>query len=306
MNQNIKAHIEDISGLLRYFREAEQKAKRLAKTVPNAKFFVAVCGVELEFDTFWLIDGYLSIRKVTNPPGTVHVCRAADLNKTDYFGVSRFSSAVRAELTSGGSECNRKDHSLLDITWDLAALLKLRGHRTMFCPAFATASWDTVSAVSDNSIVFSLLDDVPLQIGSRHAPKVSISDAEWAKASLKATFELREKRRFGLAMNIMYTWNQTFEPRMAVVTLWCALEALFGDKTDRPVTRRLVDRICSWLPSLSVTEVEESYNLRCDACHGRWLEPKEMAEAIDKADMILRQAIIRCVDTRTVPLPDWS
>ena len=253
-------------------QKAEKLARELTPAIPKAKIYVGICGPALDFDSFSLLGTIGAIRKVTNAPGIVHVCRAANLKQTDYLGVSRYSLAVRGELAFGNPDGNSEPSKLLDMAWHTAALIKLRGHTALFCPALSSVSWDVISAVSDNSVTFGILDDVPRQIAAPSPKPVSLRDVEWAKSVWGTALELRDQeksRRFGLAFNLAYIWNQTFDPRIAITNLWCGLESLFGDKTDRPVTRKIVERICNWLPSSPPTEVQELYNLRCDACHGR-------------------------------------
>ena len=93
--------------------------------------------------------------------------------------------------------------------------------------------------------------------------------------------------------------------RIALANLWCGIEALFGDKKDRPVTRRIVEKICKWLPALKETEVENAYNIRCDAVHGRRFAGP-VNKAITYSSELLRQAILRWIETDSVPLPDWT
>src|SRR5439155_26164015 len=95
-----------------WFKRAEERGRELMQSVPQATVYVGVCSIQLEFNEFRLSNGTGILRKITNPPGIIAVCRAADLSKTDYLSVSRYSSAVRGELAFG-----------LDRTGDLEFLL---------------------------------------------------------------------------------------------------------------------------------------------------------------------------------------
>lgn len=175
--------------------------------MPKASEYVGICGAWVDFDSFDIVDGLISVRRVTNPPGIIHVARAADLQRTDYLGVGRYSSGVRAEITVGSTEEGQANP--LGLAWHTAALLKLRGHTVLFCPASCTSSWDTISAISDNSATFRLLDDVSKQIGSPVGrTPISLEDAEWVRSNHLTAFDLRDaasSRRFGLAFNMAYT-----------------------------------------------------------------------------------------------------
>lgn len=302
-----------IESLLARFKELENRAKQLQRTAPPAKCFVGLCGVEAGLERFDIVEGFGCLKPVTNAPGIIDVCRAADLKHTDYLGVGRYSAGIRAELAFGNTEYpekrNRQDF-LLGIAWHTAALMKLRGHSALFAPAFSNASWDTISAINDNCVEFHMLDDVPRHIAFCKAPSVvTVDDMEWVVSNFMTAFSLRgvdRSRRFGLAFNIAYTWNQTTDLRVALASLWCGLEALFGIQNDRPVTDKLVERIAGWLPSVAKSDVRALYDLRCDAVHGRQIDIAKMNRALVHTDTLLRRVLIRCIETNSVPLPDWT
>ena len=293
--------------LLEWLRQTEARGRALKQVIPAAKIYVGVCGTEVAFDEFRFSNGLGFIRKVVNPPGSVHVLRAANLANADYLAVSRYSSSIRAELAPG-LESDSDIDSLLDVAFHTAALIKLRHHPNLTCPCFATASWDVVSAITDNTVNFGMLDDVPRQVRGAELEAVTEEEMRWVDRIWLIALGLRSverSRRFGLAFNVSYVWNQTSDMRLALASLWCGIEALFGDKRDRPVTRRVIEKICDWLPVLNADEVEDSYNRRCDAVHGRWVE-NDIIEVVLKADEILRQALLRCIELDKTPLPDWA
>lgn len=291
---------------LGWFDRAEERAMELAPVVPEASEYVGICGATVGFDSFDIVEGLISVRRVTNPPGVIHVARAADLRRTDYLGVGRYSSAVRAEITVGTTGADEAHP--LNLAWHTAALLKLRGHTLLFCPVSCGSSWDTISAISDNSATFTLLDDVSKQIGSASSKTtVSFEDVEWVRSHHLTAFDLRDaanSRRFGLAFNVSYTWNQTPDTRVALANLWVGLEALFGER-GKSTTKALAERISTWVPSVSNGQVVALYNERCNAVHGRWLDEEAVSEALMGSDNLLRQALIKCIETNSKTLPDW-
>lgn len=287
---------------------AEDRAKKLLKQIPDALLFVSICGVKVDFELFELIDGFLSIRKVTNSPGFVHVMRAANTDKADYLSVSRYSHLTQAEITIGDNIHQVNESSLLDFAYHTAALFKLKGYSLLFCPSSSSVSWDTISAFSDNSVNFQMLDDIPHQIGFiDDSSTISIENAEWVKNNFTKAFEMRnfeKSHRFGLAFNIMYSWNQTTNSRIAISNIWAGLEALFGKQSDKRITEALAQRISEWLPFTSKEEIKNLYNQRCNAVHGRWLNEKEIWEAIKKSELLLQNALIKCIETSTKTLAD--
>ena len=197
---------------------------------------------------------------------------------------------------------------LLDAGWHTAALIKLRGKSTIMCPCFATSSWDAIASINNNTVTFGMLDDVPRQLRTSSSVTVDLSDLNWANENWERALELRNadhSRRFGLAFNVSYSWNQTADRRVALANLWCGIEALFGDSSDKPVTDKLVARICSWLGIQDHKTVRDLYDRRCDAVHGRWLED-ELADTLAASERILRDTLVKCIDTNSAPLADWG
>src|SRR6185437_14893780 len=103
-----------------WFKRAEERGRELMQSVPQANVYVGLCSAELSFDEFRLSNKTGIIRKITNPPGIIAVCRAAILSKTDYLSVSRYSGAVRGELAFGLDRTGELEF-LLDIAWHTAA-----------------------------------------------------------------------------------------------------------------------------------------------------------------------------------------
>jgi hypothetical protein len=299
--------IREIEGRVDWFKRAEERGRELMQSVPQANVYVGMCKTELAFDEFRLSNDLAIIRKVTNPPGIIAVCRAADLSKTDYLGVGRYSSVVRGELAFGLDRTGEFDF-LLGVAWHTAALIKLRQHPNLMCPCFATESWDVISGINDNRVAFGMLDDVPRHVHGIKPGPVTADDMRWVDNMWDVALDLRaidRSLRFGLAFNVAYTWNQTVDLRIGLANLWCGIEALFGDKQDKPVTRQIVEQICKWLSTLNLDEVEDAYNVRCDAVHGRRLDNK-INKAIVKSNEILNNALVRCIETDSVSLPDWK
>lgn len=154
--------IQKMQDILKPFLDIEQKSRDLIDTVPRAKLYIGISGIRLGFDSIELND-CVSIRKVENSPGIVHLCRAANPDMTDHLSVGRYSAGIGAELVLGKND-TLPDSMLFDIGWHIAGLIKIRGFSSLFCPASATCSWDLVNCITDQSIDFRLLDDVPKRI----------------------------------------------------------------------------------------------------------------------------------------------
>lgn len=307
-----ESELADIEASIHPILASEKRAQELQPLVPHSHLFVGLMGVTYSEAPFELLPGFLTLRQVTNPPGIIHVCRAADLERADYLAIARYSHGVKVELAVGDRK--RDGHSeagfLHDLAWHAAGLLKLRGHHLLSCPASSTVSWDTVAAIENNSVQFRVLDDVPRQIALRTGQHtITPGELAWVRDHFNRSLRLREvstSRRFGLAYNIAYSWNHTQEPRIAIGNLWCGLDALFGVKTDRPVTQKLVERIAAWVPGVSEVQVTDLYNHRCDAIHGRIMQDNQLGIALNDTVSLLFLSLTRCVEEGLPTLPDWD
>jgi len=307
----ITEKLDEIKAYLQPLVDREERAVELQQDVPDAVLFVGLSGVKYSVAPYEVLPGLLTVRPVTNPPGLVHVCRAAKPHPTDYLAVARYSHTVMAEIATGNasSPASANERLLHGMAWHMAALLKLQGHQTLICPGSATVSWDTIAAVADRSIPFRILDEVPRQILVDHLVPITTDQLTWVREHFERAFRLRDasnSRRFGLAFNIAYTWNHTTDPRCAMANVWSGLEALFGIQTDRPATHRLVTRIAAWLNTESERDIRDLYSHRCDAVHGRWMNDDAIIDVTRKSVDLLCRSLIRCIETEERTLPDWG
>jgi hypothetical protein len=305
-----KIDIAEIKARLKPLLDAEERARKISPIVPKARMFVAMIGSGLEFSSLEILSDFVSIRSVTNPPDPIHIRRAADLQHVDFLMASRYSFGVTAELAIGNPK--KKEHSeesfLLGFARHIAALLKIRGHTSLYFPIAATVSWDTISAVKDNSVAFRFLHDIcPQIVYDREPPKVTSEDITWIASNWETALNLRNQgtsRRFGLAFDIAYKWNHTRNSRIAFANVWCGLEALFGTRSGNPPVDDLAERIHGWLPSITQSEVRKLYRLRCNAIYGRFVAEDEIGPGLRTSEDILRQALIKCIETNRKTLPD--
>lgn len=305
--------LEDVEARVMALKKFEEKAATLKPTIPKAQLYVGMAGIRLKFDQFDIIPEFLKIRRVSNPPGMVHVCAAANLRGSDYLGVARYSTGISAEIVVGQERLGKKNRQagfLYELAWHTAALIKLRGFQMLVCPVSSTVSWDIIAGTPDHSVVFRMLDDVSRSIiaGMRRY-SVAISDLQWITNNWERALELRNastSRRFGLAFNIAYCWNHTSDLRVALANSWFGLEALFGIEGDHPVTKKLANRISSWIPGTDEANIRRLYDLRCDAIHGRWLPEKEIGGSIRQSYSLLRKALIVAIKRGQSTLPDWG
>ena len=277
--------------------------------MPPARLFVAVALTPVLFSQYTVFPDFLHVRKVSNAPGIVHIAPAADIARSDWMGAARYAPSIEAEIAVGDSD-NDSENLLLDLAWHAAALIKLRGHTSLLCPAISTVSWDVVASFKDGSVVFRMLDDIPRSILLiEDESPLTTADMDWVKTNFKPALKLRGRnisRRFGLAFELAYTCNHSNSPRITLANIWVALEALFGRRDDfrGSATKKISDRIAAWIPGASSTDVQHLYDARCAAVHGRAQTQKEAVKAARDSYSILKQALTRAIETGEIPLPD--
>lgn len=288
--------------------EVSNRSRKRATTIEPGSTHIAVAGIDRPTDELELLDGLMRLRAVSEPPGAVHLAGKGLHGDGHYLAIARHMQHVTGEVAFFEQPEHAMDSALRhQLSWHLVAMLKLRGHQ-VFCPASSSIPWDLVAGVDDRTVEFQLLDDKPARIALRPPTTVTADDAAWINTHYMAALELRGQqvsRRFGLAFNLAYAWNLTDDYRVALTLLWAALEALFGDQRDAPVTARLAARIAAWCPTVTDSEVRALYSVRCDAVHGRNLTPQAAQQAMTDTERLLRNAMVRAIELKRAPLADW-
>lgn len=304
----VRGKLKELESSIGFLDRADALARELQSQIPVANTYVAVSGVPATVPPFTAASGIFVFRAVTNPPGAVSVAAAA-APMADWMGVARYSHAVVAELAVVDARKDSKPESLLGIAWHFLALLKLRGHDLLYCPAAATCSWDLVCLKRDRSVEFTVLDDTPRQLTLGQTLPVTLADLEWVARYYDAALRMRDfqtSRRFGLAFNLAYSFNHTADARVAIASVWAGLDALFGQRADRPVAAALARRAADWLGDVTPRTIMNLYTLRCDAVHGRWLASDAgVMHALRSSVSLLRRALVKAVETERATLADW-
>lgn len=228
---------------LEQLENAEDRARDYLASEPNCRAFFGIGGIRAATGTSLDLDELFMahLAPVPHPPGIVHISIAADPKQTDYLAAAHLAEFISCELSlTPHSELSEEQvqeaNGLVpDIVWTLVALLKIQGHDSLFCPAFANRSWNVIPAAPKESVRFKSVDRVPFFVS---APReITPTEFQWAIGSCLRTMELRHSRRFGLALNTAYTWNHVDGLRACMGNLWVGLEALFGTRDDLKKTK---------------------------------------------------------------------
>jgi hypothetical protein len=290
-----------------YFDGRKQRAKEIADGIPAAELYVALRDVKLDRDLL-LLDGVACLRKVQQAPGLVEITSTAIRTRDDYLAVSRHMQYVTAELIVNPPDW--KTQSILTSARTFVTLLKLRGHEHILAPFCSSVSSDSIPAAHNQSVHFRLLDDYTARLLLSGSPDtITEDDAQWTGRNFISALSLSNpsaSARFRLAFELYHGWNHNADYRVAMATIWSALEALFGKRDDRRVTEALCGRVADWLNGTSTSNVRRLYNRRCDVVHGRPLLYSDIADDLSQSANLLQRSLTQAIETKTSTLPDWS
>jgi len=289
------------------------RARRLAEIEAQKDWpyshYVGIAGIYLEDQEMSILNGDYLIKNVTNSPGMMNLFSACDISDNNTHMAARYASEITCEICVSERVCDGLDvNEILNNAWCVAALIKLHSNSNAPCPVSTTVSWDTVAAKQNNELKVYILDDVSKYISIGADNIVSSESLALVERDFTNFQRLRlndVSRRFGLASSIAYTWCHTSDVRIAFSSLWCALDALFGDQNDRPVTKSLIERICAWSPNSRYDRLRTLYDTRCNAIHGREITDI-YANQLLETYRLLRDCITKSLETGEVPLPDWK
>ena len=288
--------------------KARNVAEELAQRDWPYSYYVGIAGVYLEEQEISILDGDYLVKNVTNSPGMVNLFSACDISDNNTHIAARYASDITCEICVGNRVCDGQDvNTILNNAWSIAALIKIHSNSNAPCPVSTTVSWDTVAAKQNNELKVYVLDDVSKYISVGTDNVISLKCLTLVERDFSNFQRLRldgVSRRFGLASSIAYTWCHTSDVRLAFSSLWCALDALFGVQNDRPVTKKLIERICAWLPDRRYDRIRSLYNTRSDAIHGREITDIYANQLLETYHL-LRDCIKKVLETGEVPLPDW-
>ena len=274
MNSHLdEQRLAEIQSRLAPLLEEEERATRwLEGSNGKGLFHLALCNVPLPHEEEgYLIPGIAFIRPVSRPPGLVALLSATrgDEPLQSYL-LAQSSHLITCELVVEGLGTALKESKwLLELGWNLAVAFKLKGLYNLFSPGWSSVSWNAVASKNCADVKLGLLDDYP-RLFLKEKPETDLDAIlSWTQKYWEVILALRAQRRFGLALNQLYSWNQYRDPRISLAAVWVGLEALFSDKNDDSVLRSIVERVEAWVPEFYSTRVEAMYELRCAAVHGR-------------------------------------
>lgn len=174
------------------------------------------------------------------------------------------------------------------------------------CPIVSDSSFDGIESASPNSTNFWLTGDTPKLWRHDLPPLGPAATAEDVARCMQTMLDLHKvgtNRRLHVATQIYWKWAQSADPRIALMSIWGALDALFG-KNERQAKKAIVSRLTDFCSTIEPDEVMEMYERRCDAVHGRGREDSYFIEGVVRSANLLRLSLDQISKVGRQPLPD--
>jgi hypothetical protein len=218
------------------------------------------------------------------------------------FGASRSSLDIAAQLYVPNLP-DRIQTSQWDAAGWIVFLLRLRTGTTLFMALIADEPF--ASGSSDKMTVRICDFDLGWDYwGTRDKPRqVTEVDLRWVADNWDQSFNLMRDDRFSFASVALYHSHRTYLPELRIVTVWAALERLFGE-AGVELRFRVSASIAAYLEPPGegrfglCRQLMKLYDYRSKAAHGH-----EMTEnsAIESTMEIARRALVKMIEKRHVP-----
>lgn len=271
-----------------------------------ASSFYSLFGINPPTEELIVFPELLSLRAVTICPDESAVFASTiDFNRGAGLA-SRYAPVTSVEIASNfdiGSDSSAK------IVYFLVLALKIVLNSSIQCPIASSSSFNTILAAKEKTVKYVPFEDFPEMVSISSASTVEGSDLEWIQKHLTGMIKMasgsRISNRFILATELLFVWSYTKSHRMALMTLWSAIDAIFG-KNERDIKRRMADRVSAFIPTFTHDDFCKAYEDRCSVVHGRKINDQDLNTALVYAKSLVSAALIAIIETSQAPLPDWE
>ncbi|MGV8986614.1 MAG: hypothetical protein ACOH2H_10050 [Cypionkella sp.] len=254
--------------------------------------------------TIW--EDKLSIRPVLVRPDVSAVFSAAQKFDSGSRLASRYAPATTVELASG---YDLSDDAGSKVIYFLVLALKIVFDASIQCPIGSSKSFDCIFCSDEKSISFNAFEDVPEMVRISESANIDSAKLEWIRNNLFSMIKLAGgteiSNRYVLATELMFVWSYTKSHRIALMTLWSAIDAIFG-KNERSIKRNMAGRVSVYLPNFKYNDFCTAYEDRCSVMHGRKIDTVTLSSALIYAKSLVSAALMKVIETGTAPLPDWN
>jgi hypothetical protein len=299
-------------------------------------WYVLVCSLPLEFDTFTL-GSHLTIQRIRNPLTIFDLASVGSVGFREWAILEPLAPIVTAEIISPIKAAPIPGYDALNRCWLVSALLIIRGFTQHLCPAVSSYSWNCIAGhqarTSDvfkqqlieegiEDAVFKPRGSLPhfqgglldfhlkvLASGKSRREPFNSAEAAWFSEYFEKFNRLSaESEQFRFALEAAVDWRFAKEPRTAISRLWSGIESLFNIRSE------LIYRI-SLLASAVMAprgterlnkfkKIKKLYGVRSKAVHGESLTEAELQTGIIESFELLRLLLLDTIEKGKVSSED--
>jgi len=215
---------------------------------------------------------------------------------------------VTAELYIPAT-CNSRELNTFELGKLVVALMRLWISPDITNPVISNISFSLAASAKDNHVTL-----VPVETHERYIKFKTETDGSlsedaflWLKEHWNNVTRLASKyNEFKLALDVLDEFHFQKSQAMNIVSLWGALEALFL-KQKYELRFRVSALIAAYLeePGQERLDLQKKlkklYDARSSAAHGK---PRNKTEELVKSFHVLREAVLKMIDTNRVPSQD--
>jgi hypothetical protein len=284
---------------------ASIEASRIAtQNLPTwAKYYTGISGCLSNRDEISIAPDLLTIRRLQTRPHLNDVYRASLEIDRAAIEAGRWIDHVSHEFAIG--DVGSLENSLW-FSYLAAVSIAIISGLYVSMPIPSKISIDSILCAEKNSVSFGLSNATQRYQHGLSGRSLNLNDADRIHNVLSSMLEMHkagENLRFQIACQLLFSWSQTQDERIALAGIWSGIDAVFG-KNETQAKRNLARRINGYLKEIGEEEVIEAYTIRCDAVHGRHCKRDNILDGIEKSERILRKILEKATLEKCQPLPD--
>ena len=300
-----KIDLNEVKRLLQIHDKSVAASRTATASLPVwAKHYVGLVGYSSTVDVGEILPGHLSIRSLKTSPSAGDVFRAARIVDKSTIEAGRWIDQITHEIVIGFDDLNSSQ--VLHISFITRLAISIISGVYCVSPLVNKHSHDSILCAEKESLTFGFLGGANTNhygLGHRSIDLSGRTLLPDIIASLLELHEQNENLRTQVACQVLTSWPQSPNPRIALSSIWSGIDALFG-KNEPQAKRRLCERIANFLGDATYSELVEAYEVRCNAVHGHHCDNQTFLEGIAFSEEVLRSCLRKIALSERQPLPD--
>lgn len=295
---------EEVQELLDAHNARVDASKAASLSIPPwSGCFLGLSGIVSEVSHEDIADGWMRLRRLETSISSMDVFSSAKESNRETFEAARVVDLLDHELIISQ---DFSAQNALHLGHFACLALSIQTGLQLSCLIAASQSFDALLASPRNSVSFYETGGFKkfYQFYNKpvHRP-VKSNEVMKLLESLLILHKRGKNLRLQVACELFDTWAQSKNPRTALSSLWAGIDAIYG-KNERNSRKALAIRVSEFLPRFEIEHVENAYQTRCDAVHGRHSSSERLHQGIVVAYEMLLETLRQILRERSLPLPD--